>query len=311
MGEFTVKQSNTQLQVTLRNMSLNNPIIPASGTFGYGKIMKEFIDINSLGAILTKSVTLAPREGNPQPRIFETSAGIMNSVGLQNKGIQWFEEEVIPFIAQVDSKKWISISGFTEEDFEVLAQRANKYPIDCIEVNVSCPNIHKEGKQFCQDMAVLQRTLKKVRSASKHSLIAKIAIETNPLHTAVKIISDEGFDGVCIGNTVRGIAIDIEKQKPFFHNIFAGLSGPAIKPIALRAVWEAFEYCPSLPIIGCGGIQRFEDVVEFILAGASATEIGTINLIDPISLKRIIEDLSSYCSTKNLQLSSLIGKAHN
>ncbi|HPJ12149.1 MAG TPA: dihydroorotate dehydrogenase [Caldisericia bacterium] len=305
---------NNCMQVTLQSpghmIQLKNPIIPASGTFGDGSIVNSLYDVNQLGALLTKSITLHPRQGNPSPRIYETPGGILNSVGLENKGVKWFLEEVMPFVLSLHTSKWISIAGFTVDDFVDLTHAINPYEVDAIEVNVSCPNIHKNGIQFCQNKDVLQDTLHRVRKATDHFLIAKIALETNSLSEILEVIQQEGFDAVCIGNTIRGIAIDPISRKPFFRQIFAGLSGPAIKPIALRVVWEAFSSHPTLPIIGCGGIQCASDVIEFICAGASAVEVGTMNLVDPFILPAIIQDISTYCTTHDVTLSSIIGSSH-
>ncbi|MCK5848195.1 MAG: dihydroorotate dehydrogenase [Caldisericia bacterium] len=301
---------NTKLESRLGSMVMSNPIVPASGTFGNGKKFQSFYDINVLGAVLSKSVTLESRTGNPQPRIFETPFGIMNSVGLENKGIDWFKKEILPFLTTLKTKKWVSISGFTTQEFVDLAESLNGFPIDAIEVNVSCPNIHAGGVQFCQNQNTLKETLHKVRKCSNSFLIAKIALETNPLDEAIRIISDEGFDAVCLGNTVRGLAIDVVNKKPFFKKTIAGLSGPAIKPIALRAVWEAYSFNPNLPIIGCGGIMTSSDVLEFIMAGASICEIGTANLIDPFAMPNIINSLSAYCSQNAISLRELVGIAH-
>jgi dihydroorotate dehydrogenase (NAD+) catalytic subunit len=310
MGESIMDHINSKLESKLGSMVLSNPIIPASGTFGNGKKFQSFYDINKLGAVLSKSVTLEARSGNPQPRIFETPFGIMNSVGLENKGINWFKKEILPFLTTLETKKWVSISGFTTQEFVELAECLNGFPIDAIEVNVSCPNIHAGGIQFCQNQKILKETLHEVRKGSNAFLIAKIALETSPLDQAIRIISDEGFDAVCIGNTVRGLAIDIVNKKPFFKKTIAGLSGPAIKPIALRAVWEAFNFNPKLPIIGCGGIMNFEDVLEFIMAGASACEVGTANLIDPFAMPNIIDSLSNYCDKNKTSLKQIFGIAH-
>jgi len=303
------------MQVTLQSsghsIQLKNPIVPASGTFGNGSIVHSLYDINQLGALLTKSITLHPRQGNPLPRIYETPGGILNSVGLENKGVKWFLEEVMPFVLSLHTSKWVSIAGFTVDEFVELTHAIDPYRVDAIEVNVSCPNIHKNGIQFCQNKYTLQETLHQVRKATDHFLIAKIALEAYSLAEILEVIQQEGFDAVCIGNTIRGIAIDPVTRKPFFQQIFAGLSGPAIKPIALRVVWEAYSSHPTLPIIGCGGIQCASDVIEFICAGASAVEVGTMNLVNPFVLPTMIQDLDTYCANNEITLSSIIGSSHH
>ncbi len=307
--------SHARLQTNLSSkhheLTLNNPIIPASGTFGYGSIMQSFYDINQLGAVLTKSITTNPRNGNPSPRIYETPSGLLNSVGLENKGLKWFLDVVQPFLLSLKTSKWVSIAGFTIEEFESLADTMDKIPVDALEVNVSCPNIHENGVQFCQNMKILEETLRRVRKATSHFLVAKIALETTPLSQALDIIEQQNFDAVCIGNTIRGVAIDPETRKPFFHKVFAGLSGPAIKPIALRVVWEAYTTHPALPIIGCGGVACSNDVIEFLAAGATAVEVGTMNLVDPCIIPSIINGLEEYCHRHQINLSSIIGSAHH
>lgn len=299
-----------KLITQLGTISLKNPIIPASGTFGYGKEASDFFPIDSLGAVLTKSITLKPRAGNPQPRIYETSSGLMNSIGLENKGYDYFLETIYPFLMTINTSKWVSIAGSSPEEYFELAEKINLLSLDAIEVNVSCPNVKEGGVQFCQNHSMLSAVVRGVRERTKKPIYIKISLETNQLKETAKLIQDLGADGICVGNTVKGLAINLETMKPHFANIFAGLSGPAIKPIALKAVWEVYQAVPNFPIIGCGGISTVNDVIEFLLAGASAVEIGSASMVRPHVMKTIIQELTEYCNKYKVSLSSLIGFAH-
>jgi len=298
------------LKVQIGSMSLKNPIIPASGTFGFGKEFMDFINIEKLGAVLTKSITLQERLGNPQPRLYETSSGLLNSIGLENKGFEYFDSTIYPFLSNLNTSRWVSIAGSSIEEYWELAERLELKTIDAIEVNVSCPNVKSGGVQFCQNQEMLKSVVSGVRKRTKKTILIKISLETQSIQQAAKLIQDEGADGICVGNTIKGIAINIKTKKPLFANIYAGLSGPAIKPIALRAVWDVYKAVPELPIIGCGGISTWIDVIEFLLGGASAVEIGTINLIRPQSMIHILEGLEAYCLEQKTALRSLIGLAH-
>lgn len=298
------------LRVNLGSIVLKNPLIPASGTFGYGKEASDFFDIETLGAVLTKSITWEPRQGNPQPRLYETSSGLMNSIGLENKGWDYFENQIYPFLSSLKTNRWVSIAGSSSEEYFLLAEKLNQLSIDAIEVNVSCPNVKGGGIQFCQDHSMLSSVVKGVRQRTNKPIWIKISLETMQIQEKAKLIQQLGANGICVGNTLKGLAINIKTMKPYFSNIFAGLSGPAIKPIALRAVWQVFQAVPEFPIIGCGGIACASDVIEFMLAGSSAVEIGTMNMVNPLQMKVILHDLSEYCRINNVSLKTLIGKAH-
>jgi dihydroorotate dehydrogenase (NAD+) catalytic subunit len=297
------------LKVNLGSINLSNPIIPASGTFGYGKEASDFFDIEMLGAVLTKSITLEPRTGNPQPRIFETASGMMNSIGLENKGYTYFVDSIYPFLTKLKTSRWVSIAGSSPEEYFTLAEKMDSLSLDAIEVNVSCPNVRGGGVQFCQNHEMLSAVVSGIRKRTQKPIFIKISLETNQIKETARLIQHLGADGICVGNTVKGLAISLKTMKPHFANTFAGLSGPAIKPIALRAVWEVYQATPNLPIIGCGGISSSRDVLEFMLAGATAVEIGSANMVNPLLMKEIIEDLQKYC-LDHITLKSLIGKAH-
>lgn len=298
------------LATRIGSMFMNNPVVPASGTVGYGLELSEWIDLNQLGAVLSKSITLLPKKGNPQPRLFETEIGLMNSIGLENQGWPQFVSEIYPFLTSLKTLKWVSIAGSSVAEYVDLLGKLEAFPLDAIEINVSCPNVKKGGIPFCFHIPSLKELLKAAKKVYPTVKIIKISIESQPLVDICHMIEEEGFSAVCIGNTVRGVVIDIEKQKPYFSNIIAGMSGPAIKPIALRAVWEAYQSGLSIPIIGCGGIQNVRDIIEFILAGAACVEVGSANLIDPTCMSKMIRDLGAYCEQNKTNLKEMIGLAH-
>ena len=300
----------SSLSVDLGRLQLNNPLVPASGTFFSLDRLPENYPLDALGAYLTKTITLHERLGNPQPRIKECSSAILNSIGLENKGWKHFEKEKLPDLLDLKTQRWISIAGSKVEEYAELCRLINPYDVDLIEINVSCPNVKEGGVQFCQHISSLREVLHQCRKYSRHFLLVKISIETSSFHEAIKTILDEGADAVCIGNTLQGLSIDIHHARPFFKNIMAGYSGPAIKPLALRRVWEARKYAPILPIVGCGGISNYEDVIEFLMAGAQVVEIGTAHFLNPMIIPQIKEDLHQYCTNKNCILSGLINIAH-
>ncbi|MCE5222722.1 dihydroorotate dehydrogenase [bacterium] len=299
-----------QLSTNIGSLTLANPIVPASGTIGYGLELSEWMDLNELGAILTKSITLLPKKGNPQPRLFEIELGLMNSIGLENQGWPQFVSEIYPFISSLKTLKWVSIAGSAVSEYVELLSKLQDFQLDAVEINVSCPNVKKGGVPFCFHIPSLKELLKAVKKVNPVTKIIKISLESPPITDICHMIEDEGFSAVCIGNTVRGLVIDLEKQKPYFSNQIAGMSGPAIKPIALRAVWEVYQSGIKIPIIGCGGIRSVKDVLEFILAGATCVEVGSANLIDPTTMSTIIRDLMKYCEQNQLTLQKLIGLAH-
>jgi dihydroorotate dehydrogenase (NAD+) catalytic subunit len=298
------------LNTTLGSLNLSNPLIPASGTFFSLNRLPDNFPLQLLGAYLCKTITRECRTGNEQPRIKECPSGMMNSIGLENKGWEYFENTILPLLLKIQNSKWVSIAGSSIEDYAFLAQKLASYPIDAIEINVSCPNVHQGGVQFCQHQASLKEVVRQVRKVSSHFLVTKIAIETSLMKEALNIIAGEGSDAVCIGNTLRGLSIDIATAKPTFKRIFAGYSGPAIKPIALRAVYEARQWMPDYPIIGCGGISNHEDVLEFLMTGANAVEIGTANFLNPMIMIEILEKLKEYCLQSNFPISHYINRAH-
>lgn len=298
-----------KLLVRLKNLEFKNPILPASGTFGFGRDYTSFFNLNTLGGIVTKSITLLPKGGNPQPRIYETYGGVLNSIGLENPGISKFVKEELPFILNIDTVKIVSIAGFKVEDYIELSSILENTPVDALEINLSCPNVFGEGIYFGEDEKVISEIIKEIRSETKKFLIVKLSSGSSNIVNLSKKAQEAGADAICIGNTIRGLAIDIDKKAPLFKNVVAGLSGPAIKPIALRAVWETYEAI-RIPIIGCGGIMNFKDVLEFIFAGACLVQIGTANFSSPLTIPTIISDIAHYCEENNIEILDLIGIAH-
>lgn len=298
-----------RLTVRLKNLEFKNPVLPASGTFGFGREYSSFFDLDILGGIVTKSITMFPRVGNPQPRIYEIYGGVLNSIGLENPGISYFVDNELPFIKSINTIKVVSIAGSKIEEYVELSSILDNTPIDAIEINLSCPNVEEDYVYFGEDEAALSKVIKEIRSETSKFLIVKLSSGTNNIVNLTKRASEAGVDAVCIGNTIKGMAIDVDNKAPVFKNVVAGLSGPAIKPIALRAVWDVYEAL-QIPIIGCGGIMNFKDALEFIFAGASLVQVGTANFSSLLVMPTIISDLTSYCEEKDVAISDLIGIAH-
>lgn len=298
-----------RLSVRLKNLEFKNPVLPASGTFGFGREYSSFFDLDILGGIVTKSITMFPRVGNPQPRIYEIYGGVLNSIGLENPGISYFVDNELPFIKSINTIKVVSIAGSKIEEYVELSSILDNTPIDAIEINLSCPNVEEDYVYFGEDEAALSKVIKEIRSETSKFLIVKLSSGTNNIVNLTKRASEAGVDAVCIGNTIKGMAIDVDNKVPVFKNVVAGLSGPAIKPIALRAVWDVYEAL-QIPIISCGGIMNFKDALEFIFAGACIVQVGTANFSSPLVMPTIISGLTSYCEEKDVAISDLIGIAH-
>lgn len=298
------------LSVNVAGIKMQNPVMVASGTFGFGNEYGDFYDINKLGALVTKGLTLLPREGNPPPRIHETPAGMLNSVGLENPGVQKFIEEEWPRLSQLKVPVIANISGDTVDDYYKIAKQLSSLEnLAALEINISCPNVAKGGLAFGQEPQSAFEVVKAVREASKLPIIAKLSPNVTHIQEIAKAAVDAGADALSLINTLLGMAIDIHSAKPVFHRTFAGLSGPAVKPVALRMVWEVYE-AVQVPIIGMGGITSWQDAVEFILAGASAVAIGTANFVNPMAPIEIIEGLKTFLYLQETKLQDLIGAAH-
>lgn len=294
-----------------RNLKLKNPLITASGTCGNGKELADFYDINKLGAFITKGITVDPQRGNETPRIAETASGIINSIGLENPGVEEFITEVLPETKEYELPVFANISGYSEEEFLFLADKLkNCRELSGIEVNLSCPNIKGGGMVFGTDAEKVFQITKKVREIYSGYIMVKLTPNITDITETALAAEKAGADAVAMINTLSAMKIDIDEQKPLLANTFGGLSGPAVKPVAVKMVYQSFKKL-NIPIIGLGGITSGKDVIEFMLAGASAVGIGTINMIDPEAGLRILREIEDYLAKHNIkELSSIIGAAH-
>ncbi|MDD5072203.1 MAG: dihydroorotate dehydrogenase [Candidatus Omnitrophica bacterium] len=281
------------LKVKIGGLELKNPVLVASGTFGSGEEYGKLVDLNKLGAIVTKSVTLNPREGNVPPRVVETPSGMLNSIGLQNDGIDAFIKDKLPFLNKVKTAVIVSIAAHRVEDYAAIAGKFDKTKrIDAIEINISCPNV-KGGLEFAREPGSTAAVVGAVRRASRKPVIAKLSPNVKDITEIAMAAEDAGADAVSLVNTFTGMAIDIDTKRPVLGNIIGGLSGPAIKPVALRMVWETAKKV-KIPVIGIGGIMNYEDAVEFIIAGASAVQVGTANFVNPKAAADIVRGIEEY-----------------
>ncbi len=299
-------------KVKLGDWVLKNPIIPASGTFGYGKEFSELYDLNVLGSISIKGTTLNERYGNPLPRIAECPMGMLNAVGLQNPGIQKVVEEELPWLAErFDDCVIANISGFTVEEYVEVARMLNDVRnVGIVEVNISCPNVHGGGMAFGTDASAAYTITKAVKEVCRKPVYVKLSPNVTNIVEIAKACEKAGADGLCLINTMLGMRIDLRTKKPVIANVKGGYSGPGIYPVALRMVYEVYE-AVSIPIIGMGGIERCEDVIEMMLAGASAVQIGASNLVDPFICKKLVEQLPSVMERYGIEsLQEIVGKAH-
>ena len=284
------------LTVNIGKLKLKNPVMTASGTFGYGEEYSEFIDLNKLGAIVVKGISLKPMEGNPSPRIYETPCGMLNAIGLQNVGVKEFLKTKLPYIRNFDTRLIVNIFGNTILEYVRLSRILDDSGADGIELNVSCPNIKKGGIFFGTDQKMLQKLISKVRASVRNAvLITKLSPNVPYIQEFAKIAEECGSDAVSLINTIPGMAIDIKTKRPRIANITGGLSGPAIKPIAVRMVYETFR-AVKIPVIGMGGIMNSSDAIEFMLAGATAVAVGTANFINPTATIDIISGIESFMS---------------
>ncbi|ENK1244693.1 dihydroorotate dehydrogenase [Clostridium sporogenes] len=288
------------LQVNLCGKTLKNPIIAASGTFGFGEEYGEFYDVSILGGISSKGLTLNPKEGNDGIRIYETSSGIINSVGLQNPGIDRFVKEELPNMKKIDTIIIANVGGGCIEDYVAVVEKLNKTDVDMIELNISCPNVKHGGMAFGIKSEVAYEVVKKVKEICKNPLIVKLSPNAEDIVDMAVKCESAGADAISLVNTFKAMAIDIKRKVPVFENVTAGLSGPCIKPIALRMVYEVCKKV-MIPVIGIGGISNYKDVIEFIMAGATAVQIGTANFMNPYSALNIIKDLESYMQKEGIK----------
>ena len=272
------------LGISIGDLYFKNPVMTASGTFGYGPEFDDFIDVSRLGAIFVKGLTLEPREGNKYPRMAETPSGMLNAVGLQNKGIDYFENTIYPRIKGYDTNIIVNINGSYLDDYVTLAARLDKLErIPAIELNISCPNVKMGGMAFGTNLDSAREVTKAVRAVYSGKLIVKLSPNVTDVVDFARVVEEEGADSVSLINTLLGMSVDVHTMKPSLSTITGGLSGPAIKPVALRMVWQVAK-AVKIPVIGMGGIMNANDAIEFILAGASAVQVGTASFIDPQAL---------------------------
>ena len=283
-----------RLNVNIQNMELKNPVMTASGTFGYGLEFADFIHLEDLGGIIVKGTTLHPREGNDYPRMVETASGMLNCVGLQNKGVDYFCKHIYPEIKSIDTNMIVNVSGSTLEDYAECAARINELDkIPAIELNISCPNVRQGGMAFGVTCEGAASVVKAVRAQYDKTLIVKLSPNVTNIADIACAVEAEGADSVSLINTLMGMAIDIEKRKPILSIGTGGLSGPAVKPVALRMVWQVAK-AVKIPVIGLGGIMNAEDAIAFMMAGATAIEIGTANFIDPTVTVKVINGINDW-----------------
>ena len=296
------------LQTNISKLSLKNPVLTASGTFGYGSEYADLIDLSRLGGIIVKGTTLEPRQGNDYPRLAETPSGMLNAVGLQNKGVDYFISNIYPTIKDINTEIIVNVSGASINDYVAVAERiAELDKIHAIEVNISCPNVKQGGMAFgttCEGAAEVTRAIRKVYDKT---LIVKLSPNVTDIVSIAKAVEAEGADSVSLINTLLGMAIDVERQRPILSTVTGGLSGPAVRPVAVRMVWQVAK-AVKIPVIGLGGIMSGRDALEFILAGATAIQVGTANFINPRVTIEIIDYIEDYCARHGVtDIKDLIG----
>ncbi|MBE3585148.1 MAG: dihydroorotate dehydrogenase [Thermoanaerobacter sp.] len=299
------------LAVDVAGIRMKNPVTTASGTFGFGSEYAPFVDLNRLGAIVVKGTTLNPRPGNPPPRIVETPAGILNSIGLQNPGVEHFIEVALPYLRQFDLPVIVNIAGDTVEEYAALAARLDGVPgVAALEVNISCPNVKKGGLAFGADPGSAAAVVQEVKSATRLPVVVKLSPNVTSIVQVAEAVVKAGADALSMINTLLGMVIDIRRRRPVLANVMGGLSGPAIRPVAVRAVWQVYRAL-KVPIVGMGGIVTAGDALEFIMAGATAVAVGTANFINPRATLDIIEGIERFLEEEGIKdIRELIGAAH-
>lgn len=286
------------LGFSIGDLHFKNPVITASGTFGNGAEFDDFMDVSKLGGIVLKGTTLEPREGNAYPRMAETPSGMLNAVGLQNKGIDYFEKTIYPRILKYDTNVIVNVNGSYLEDYIALAERVSKLEKICaIELNISCPNVKMGGMAFGTNLVSAREVTREVRKVYPKKLIVKLSPNVTNIVDFARAVEEEGADSISLINTLLGMAVDIEKMQPSLSTVTGGLSGPAIKPVALRMVWQVSN-AVKIPIIGMGGIMTAKDALEFILAGAGAVQVGTASFIDPLASLKVLDGIEEYLVRK-------------
>jgi len=297
-----------ELSVNIGELKMKNPVMTASGTFGYGEEFSDFIDIARIGGIIVKGTTLHKREGNFYPRMAETPSGMLNAVGLQNKGVEYFANTIYPRIKDIDTNMIVNVSGSAIEDYVQTAEIINELDkIPAIELNISCPNVKQGGMAFGVTSKGAAEVVKAVRSAYKKTLIVKLSPNVTDITEIARAVEESGADSVSLINTMLGMAINADTRRPVLSTVTGGLSGPAVKPVALRMVWQVYKSV-KIPVVGLGGIMNWRDAVEFILAGASAIQIGTANFVDPTTTVKVVDGINDYLEKYKINsVSELVG----
>ncbi len=288
-----------RLETTFAGVRFKNPVVLASGTCGFGRELGEYFDLEQLGGLCCKGLTLEPCDGNDGIRIWETPSGILNSVGLENPGVKHFIEEDLKRLNALDLVNIVNLGGHSLDDYLAAVELLNEVPLDILELNISCPNVKEGGMNFGVKTEVARRVVREVRQICRHPLVVKLSPNAEDLVSLARACEEEGADGLSLTNTFLGMAIDIDARKPVFDNVYAGLSGPAIRPIALRMVHQV-AHAVSIPVMGVGGITTWQDAVSFILAGAAVIQIGTATFMDPCAALRILDGLETYLTENDI-----------
>lgn len=299
------------LSVNIGKLKLKNPVMTASGTFGYGEEYADFVDLSRLGGIVVKGTTLHPRQGNPYPRMVETPSGMLNAVGLQNKGVDYFISHIYPRIKDLDTRIVVNVSGACEADYAAVCSKLDALEhVAAVEINISCPNVKQGGMTFGTTVAGAQVVTRAARQAYHGTMIVKLTPNVTDVAQIARAVEDEGADAVSLTNTFLGMAIDVERQRPCLSTITGGLSGACIRPIAVRMVWQVAQ-AVKIPVVGLGGIMNGRDAVEFMLAGATAVQIGTANFIDPLVTVKAVDWIEHYLERHGMHSArELIGAMH-
>ena len=297
-----------KLSVNIAGIELRNPIMPASGTFGYGEEYAPYLDLNSLGAIVTKGLSLDPKAGNKTPRICETVSGMLNAIGLQNVGVDVFIKHKLPFLEQFDTPVIVNFFGNTQDEYAAVAERLDAIPgVKALEMNISCPNVKHGGIVFGTDPKAVFSVVDQVRKKTSKPLIVKLTPNVTDIQVTAKAAEDAGADALSLINTLTGMSVDVKTRRPRLANTIGGLSGPAIRPIAVRLVHQVVQ-AVTVPVIGIGGITRAMDALEFLIVGAKAVQVGTANFVDPNAMATILNELEDFCLEEGIEdINQLIG----
>lgn len=300
-----------RIAVNFAGISMKTPVMGASGTFGFGLEYADFLDIDNIGAIISKGITPLPRPGNPGVRVAETPAGMLNCIGLENPGVDAFKRDILPEVSRHNTPLIVNISAGTAEEYGELAEKLDVDGVAALEVNISCPNVKEGGIVFGTDPKAAASVARSVKDHTSKPVIMKLSPNVTDITVMAKAVEDAGADAVSLINTLTGMAIDIYTQKPLLGNITGGLSGPAVKPVALRMVWQVAN-AVKIPVLGLGGIASWQDAVEFMLAGASAVAVGAYNFVNPCAVEEIAEGMDAYCEKMGIShISEIIGKIND